>query len=90
MAKGQSYSKHQKQIINRYYEHYDTIQIQKLGEIVSDLYLADTPKKADKLWAAAAKALDKVCEDKAWMANTLETKNLEQLAQLVNDISNKK
>ena len=38
---GQEYSRYQRGVIQRYYEHADTIALQKLSEIVSDLYLAE-------------------------------------------------
>jgi len=88
MAKGQHHSAHQQKIIRRYYEHFDTIQIQKLGEWVSDLYLADSPKKADRIWKSVEKALEKSCHDQAWMQKILADRNLEQLAALVNEMAN--
>ena len=57
MGNGQSFSRHQKGIIKRYYETADTRTLQKLAELVSDLYVCDTEKKADRLWASAEKSL---------------------------------
>ncbi|MEQ9459759.1 MAG: hypothetical protein RIG82_02235 [Phycisphaeraceae bacterium] len=57
MAKGQHLSRHQKGIVKRYYEHKDTIALDKLQEVVSELYLAESDAKRKKLWAAAAIAL---------------------------------
>ncbi len=45
------YSKYQQKIIRNYYEHRETIALQKLGELVTELYLAETDKKKDQLWA---------------------------------------
>ncbi len=51
------YSKHQQKVIKRYYDNLDTIKLQKLQELVTDLYLAkDTPKE-EKLWERAEKAM---------------------------------
>lgn len=44
------YSQHQKGIIRRYYENRDTIALQKLAEVVSDLYLEDSPSKRRRAW----------------------------------------
>ena len=44
------YSEHQKGIIKRYYEHRDTLALQKLAEIVSNLYLEDNPGKRKRAW----------------------------------------
>lgn len=56
MAK-QEYSKHQKSIISGYYRNMDTIMLDKLAELVSELFLADTDKKRDRLWDRAYKAM---------------------------------
>jgi hypothetical protein len=53
------YSRHQQGIIKRYYENKDTIQLQRLGELVTDLYLAEG-KKRDKVWQSIATALKKL------------------------------
>ena len=39
----EDYTRHQQGIIKRYYDHQDTIQLQKLSELVADLYLAEFP-----------------------------------------------
>ena len=35
------YSKYQQKIIKNYYEHQDTILLQRLGEQITELYLAE-------------------------------------------------
>ena len=57
MAKGQNLSSYQKGVIKRYYQNKDTLASQKLGELVSELYLADSPKKLDRLWKSVETAL---------------------------------
>jgi hypothetical protein len=44
---------YQKGIIKRFYEHRDTLALQKLGEIVSDLYLEEQPAAIARKWKAA-------------------------------------
>ena len=51
------YTPHQKKIIERYYGNRDEIMLAKLGEIVSELYLADTEAQANRLWKRADKAM---------------------------------
>lgn len=87
MAKGQPLSRHQQGIVRRYYEHLDTIAIQKLGEIVSELYLADSPKKVDRLWTRAEQLLKKAAANEASVRKTLESRDVEQLAVVVNQLS---
>ncbi|MBC8379841.1 MAG: hypothetical protein H8E62_11795 [Planctomycetes bacterium] len=80
MAK-QEYSSYQKKIISNYYEHMDTIQLTKLQEIVTDLYLAETDKKRKQLWTRVEKALDKLKIKPAVKARILETQDVKILAQ---------
>ncbi|MDO8302547.1 MAG: hypothetical protein Q7T18_04825 [Sedimentisphaerales bacterium] len=56
MAK-QNYSAHQQAIIGRYYENKETILLQNLQELVTELYLAETPAKKQKLWERVHKAM---------------------------------
>ncbi|MBN8645808.1 MAG: hypothetical protein J0L61_11290 [Planctomycetes bacterium] len=83
MAKGQHLTKYQQGIVNRYYEHKDTIGVQRLGELVSELYLCDSPAKADKLWKQAEVALAKVSADKATITKILAARKPELLAELL-------
>jgi hypothetical protein len=56
MAK-QEYTNYQRGIINRYYNQLDTISLVKLQELVSELYLADSDKKRERLWQRVQQAL---------------------------------
>ncbi len=44
------YTPYQKKIINRYYDHRDTILLTRLQEIVTELFLAATPAAEKRLW----------------------------------------
>ncbi len=48
---------YQKKIINRYYDRRGEIMLTRLQEIASELYLADAPRKQDRLWLRAASAM---------------------------------
>lgn len=87
MAKGQHLSRHQQGIVRRYYEHLDTITLQRLGEIVSDLYLADSPKKTEQLWKRAEKALAKAAANEQAVRATLQSRDVTKLARLVNEMT---
>jgi len=89
MSQGREYSKSQKKIINRYYEHFDTIQLTKLSEAVTELYLADSPKKSEKLWKTVTTALARVEDASGRVKKIIEEKNLEALAKLVNEMASK-
>ncbi|HLW67680.1 MAG TPA: hypothetical protein VKS79_20355 [Gemmataceae bacterium] len=55
----EDYSPHQQKIIKRYYENFDAIQVQKLSELVTELYLAEG-KKRQRLWKNASGILTKL------------------------------
>ena len=87
MAGGTEYSKYQRGVINRYYEHVDTIALQKLSEIVSDLYLAEGGQ-ATKLWNSARQALAKLAPaDDPHVTKVLSVRSIAGLAKLVTDLS---
>lgn len=56
MAKRSSY---QDRIIRNYYQNRDEIMLQRLGELVTDLYLAEGKAKS-RLWKRAAETLEKL------------------------------
>ena len=76
-------TRHQKSIINRYYEHHDTIQSNKLAETVSELYLADSDRKRKALWDRAANALRRLGVDPQRVDAVVEAGDIETLAKLV-------
>lgn len=90
MAKGQYLSSYQKGIVSRYYEHADARVVQKLQEIVSDLYLASDEKAAGKLWKSAEAALKQAKVDEAKVARVLASKKVTDLAALVGEIAGRK
>lgn len=87
MAKGQHLTRYQKGIVNRYYEHLDTITLTRLAEAASELFLCDDKKKADKLWASVEKALDKTAASDAQVKAILAGRDVKKLAELVGKLS---
>jgi hypothetical protein len=86
MAKGQFHSAHQKGIIKRYYENKDSINSQKLGEIVSELYLETNAAKQARLWKSAETALVNLGAKKERVEKIVVEKNLQALAKLVEEL----
>jgi hypothetical protein len=86
MAK-QEHSRYQQQVIRRYYENRDSIALQRLGEIVSELYLCESEKKAEQLWKRAEQALDKAGANQAHAANVVAKRDVQGLARLLNEMS---
>ena len=80
MAK-QEYSNYQKKVIQNYYQHKDTIVLTRLQELVTDLYLSETPAKTKRLWQQVEKALDKMKLKSAVKSRILEKQNVEILAK---------
>lgn len=87
MAKGQDLSRHQRGIVNRYYEHRDTIMSTKLAEIVSELYLATDDKKAEKLWKSAQTALANTKTDPKIIESIIKSRDIKKLAEVVSKLS---
>jgi hypothetical protein len=53
------YTPYQQKVIRRYYEHQPQILIERLANLVTDLYLAEG-KKRERLWKSAAEAMQKL------------------------------
>lgn len=86
MAK-QELSATQRKIVDRYYSNLDTISLTKLQEAVSELYLAETDKKKEKLWKTVETALAKFPEASARAAAVLRAKDVKGLAELVGKLA---
>ena len=78
-------SGYQKDVINRYYANLDTIMLGKLADIVTDLYLAETKAKYDKLWERAEKAMQKLKIPRQIIDHIMQKKSVEILAKNLQD-----
>lgn len=83
-----NYTKHQQKIIKRYYQNLDQISLQRLSELVADLYLA-AGKKRDKLWESAAACMQKLGVPQPRIDHILKEKKPELVAGLVKELSAK-
>ncbi|MGD8500278.1 MAG: hypothetical protein PVJ86_06505 [Phycisphaerales bacterium] len=84
MAKNE-YSQYQKAVISGYYNNLDAIMLQKLGELVTELYLADTQAKQERLWQRTHKAMVKLKVPPAIIDHIMERKDVEILAKNLED-----
>lgn len=82
MAK-QDLSRYQQGVVKRYYDNHETIQSNKLGEIVSELWLAEDKKKQTQLWGKAQVALMRLGVDATKVGQVVAKRDLEALAKLV-------
>jgi len=80
-------SRHQQKIIERYYEHKETIQANRLAEIVSDLYLSPAGTGATRLWERAAKAMQVAKVDEARIKAIVNKRDLDALARMAGELS---
>ena len=86
MAKGQFHTPYQKGIIKRYYENKSDLCTQKLGEIVSDLYLETKPARIKQLWESAETAALNLGANKVRLAKIVAERNLPALAKLAEEL----
>ena len=82
-GKKREYSAYQKKLIKRYYENRDAIDTQRLQELVTEIYLAQGGKKAERLWERAAGLLERADGiDKALAAAIVANRDVEALAEI--------
>jgi hypothetical protein len=81
----ENYTRHQQGIIKRYYQNIDKIQLQRLSELVTELYLAEGKKK-EKLWATAATAMKKLDVPQQRIEHVVGKKDVALLAGLVKEL----
>jgi hypothetical protein len=74
------YSNYQKKVISRYYENLDTIALTRLQELVSELYLADSDSKRDRLWKRVEQAIEKLAVPEQIKRHIVESRDLKVLA----------
>ena len=89
MAK-QEYSDYQKDVISNYYSNLDAILLAKLGELVSELYLADSDAKRARLWQRAHKAMLRLKIPPVIINHIMAKKDVQILAKNLNDWLSKK
>jgi len=85
MAGGREYSSYQKKLIERYYDNRDAIMLGKLQELASELFLADTDKKRERLWERVEQAMKQLKVKDAIAAHILSKRDPAILAKNVED-----
>jgi hypothetical protein len=82
------YTPYQRKIIQRYYGNQGGLQLQRLAELVTELYLAEG-KKTERLWKSAATAMEKLQVPPWRIAHLLEKKDPALIAELVKELQAK-
>ena len=83
------FSANQQKIIKRYYDNIDTIALQRLADLVGELYLSEG-KKREKAWQSVLKAMEKLEVPKSRVEHLMAQKNPLLLAELVKELQAKK
>jgi hypothetical protein len=79
------YSKHQQNIIKRYYENFDQIQLQKLQEQLTELYLAEG-KAREKRWKAITATLEKLKIPASRIEHVRKSDNPQLVGKLIEEL----
>jgi hypothetical protein len=79
------YSRYQQKIISNYYQNLDKVALQRLQEMVTELYLAQTDKKRAKLWEQVEKAMEKVEVKPVIKEHILKSRDVQVLAKNLNE-----
>ncbi len=86
MAKRTPY---QERAIRNYYQNQDTIMLQRLGDLVTDLYLAEG-KARERLWKRVATAMEKLKIPAERISQVVASDNPTLLANLFKELLDKK
>jgi hypothetical protein len=82
-------SSYQEGIIRNYYRNQDAIMLQRLGEIVGDLYLAEGKRRA-QLWKRVTAALENLKIPKTQIEHLVKSDNPTLVANLLQELLNTK
>ena len=78
-------TKYQQKIVQNYYANLDTALLQRLGEQVTDLYLAEG-KKREKLWGTVTAARAKLGVPAARIERIRASDDAKQLAKVLQEL----
>jgi len=82
MAKRSNY---QQRVIRDYYKNQDALMLQRLGELASDLYLAEGPSRA-RLWKRVTTTLEKLQIPATRIEHLVGSDNPALLANLLKEL----
>ena len=84
MAKNER-SDYQNKVISNYYSNLSGIMLTKLQELVTELYLAETKAKKDRLWEKVHTAMMKLEIKPNIIGHIMEKRDVEVLAKNLQD-----
>jgi hypothetical protein len=82
------FTPYQQKIIKRYYDNLDKVALQRLAELVSDLYLAEG-KKRERVWKQALSCMQKLGVAQTRIDHLVKQGDPKLLANLVSELQNR-
>ena len=79
------YSDYQRKVIKRYYDNRESIDTQRLSELVTNLFLA-SGKKREKMWETARGLMERLNVPKTRIEHVMEKQDPAVLAAVVEDL----
>ncbi len=79
------YTPHQRRIIERYYDNRESIALNRLSELITDISLAETEAQKDRLWKRVAAAMRNLKVPESIAAHILQSRSAEVLAENLKD-----
>ena len=80
------YTQYQEKVIKGYYDNNETIKIQKLSELVTNLYLETSDKKIETGWKRIKKILIDLKVNEYQIERIMEERNLELLSKKISTL----
>jgi hypothetical protein len=84
----EEFSRYQQKVIKNYYDNIDKVSLQRLSELVTELFLAEGKKK-EKLWQTAAAAMQKLKVPQPRIDHLTQKADVTLLAGLVKELMGK-
>ena len=81
------YTPYQKSVIKNYYDNRETIDVHKLSELLTQLYLEKAPKKVEKHWEKAYELMVRVGVKETRANVIVDDRDLEALGRVVSELS---
>ncbi len=78
----ENYTKYQQSVIRNYYNNKDNVSLQRVQELLTDLYLAEGKKK-EKVWESMFTHLERIGVPADQLTHLKAAKNPELIAQLI-------
>ena len=79
------HSNYQREVIGAYYANIDSISLDNLQKLVTELYLAESEKKREQLWARVHKSMIKLKVKPSIAEHIMRSKDVTVLARNVED-----